>query len=184
MVLGVAWDRIAVVSYDPDWPMAYQAECERILRAVGGARFILEHVGSTSVPALAAKPIIDIMIGLDTLEHAALLLHPLQGLGYDYMSELETVMPERRFLRRIQSGKRTHHIHMVAWGSDFWERHLAFREFLRAHPEQAQTYGRLKLALASAYPDAPEAYIDGKSPLINELETIALAWFKQPADRG
>jgi GrpB-like predicted nucleotidyltransferase (UPF0157 family) len=100
------------------------------------------------------------------------------------MSELETVMPERRFLRRIQSGKRTHHIHMVAWDSDFWKRHLAFREFLRAHPEQAQTYGRLKLALASAYPDAPEAYMDGKSQLINKLETIALAWFKQPADRG
>ena len=134
----------------------------------------VEHVGSTAVPGLAAKPIIDILVRLRSLQDAAGVIPPLEGLGYEYLPEREIETPERRFLARPKTKPRTHHIHMVEVGSDFSERHLLFRDYLRAHPDAAREYEDLKRALAAQFRENREAYTEGKTPFVRRIEEIAL----------
>lgn len=177
MNLGMTIGPIIVVPYDSQWPPAFRQEHDRIAKAFGSNDVIIEHIGSTSVRELAAKPIIDLMIGLDSLTDAPPLISILQEIGYEYVPEFEDVMPERRYFRRNHEGRRTHHIHMVERESEFWKRHMAFRDFLRVHPEHAKAYGQLKSRLAAQYPQDSEAYMDGKNALIKELEVLALDWY-------
>jgi len=149
-------------------------ERARILAAIALPGVAVEHVGSTAVPGLAAKPIIDILIGLSHLEDAAVVIPPLEGLGYEYLPERELETPERRFLARPKTKPRTHHIHMVEVGSDFSERHLLFRDYLRAHPDAAREYEDLKRALAAQFRENREAYTEGKTPFVRRIEEIAL----------
>jgi len=176
MGLGITPGHIVVTPWAPTWPAAFREECARLATAFGALETAIEHVGSTAVPGLAAKPVIDVMIGLPTLDEAPPLIAILKTLGYEYVAAFEAVMPERRYLRRDQDGQRTHHIHMVERDGAFWVRHLAFRDFLRAHPAQAQAYGRLKFQLAGLHPRDAGAYMDGKDGLIKHLEALALEW--------
>lgn len=166
---------IEIHHYNPAWPVLYEEERVR-LRAVLGDRLAgLEHVGSTSVPGLAAKPIIDILAGVVRLELAEACIEPLVALGYRYRPEYESVMPERRYFQREADGRRTHHLHLVAIDSDFWERHLLFRDYLRAHPRVAAHYETLKRVLRDRCVDDPGAYADSKTPFIRQVEALARA---------
>ncbi|MFC6732333.1 MULTISPECIES: GrpB family protein [unclassified Haladaptatus] len=165
---------ITLADYDPDWPAAFDAEASHIESVIGEHIERIEHIGSTAVPGLPAKPIIDIMVGLDALADAARCLGPLEALGYEYVSTFEDVMPERRYLRKSEGDTRTHHLHMVETASDFWERHLAFRDYLRTHPEVAADYADLKRDLAAAHPHDIGAYTDGKDDFIRRVERQAL----------
>lgn len=173
----MAISQVLVVTYDSQWPVAFQAERDRIVEAIGSDKIAIEHIGSTAVPGLAAKPIIDLMIGLDSLSDSPPLISALQRIGYEYVPEFESVMPERRYFRRDHDGRRTHHLHMVEQGSEIWTRHVAFRDFLRTHPERAQAYGQLKAHLAAQYPQDAPSYMEGKDALIKVLEALALDWF-------
>jgi len=135
----------------------------------------VEHVGSTAVPGLAAKPVIDIVVGVRRLKDAAACAAPLAAIGYECVPEYEAEIPDRRYFRKGPFGGRTHHLHMVEFGGAFWRRHLAFRDWLRTHPEDAARYGALKRELAATHEADREAYTEAKNAFVREVEAHVLA---------
>lgn len=125
----------------------------------------LEHTGSTSVPGLAAKPIVDILAGRGLDEPREALIEALQSAGYVYRGEQGIL--GRDFFRR--GNPRQYHLHLTQVGSQFWLDHLTFRDYLRAHSEMAARYAALKLELASLHPHDREAYIEGKTEFVNSI---------------
>ncbi len=170
---------ILIADYDRRWPATYAAESARIEDAIGEWLVAMEHVGSTSVPGLAAKPIVDIMPGLRSLGDSPHIVEPLQKLGYRYFPEHAGVMPERRYFA-LPAGdeyreRRQFHLHSVEPTSAFWRRHLAFRDYLRAHPDTVAEYAALKRRLAAEYGSNREGYTEAKTAFITRIEALALA---------
>jgi GrpB-like predicted nucleotidyltransferase (UPF0157 family) len=162
---------VEVVAYDPRWPLRYDQERDRIAAALGEGAVAIEHVGGTAVPGLPAKPVIDIMVGVPDIERAGQAVAGLINLGYQYVPELESQLPERRYFRR--GVPETHHVHMVAMSSDFWEEHLLFRDYLRTHPQAAEEYGKLKRGLAGRFRFDRDAYRAGKVSFIDTVVDAA-----------
>jgi GrpB-like predicted nucleotidyltransferase (UPF0157 family) len=162
---------IEVVDYDPSWPRRYEEERDRIAAALGDAVVAIEHVGGTAVPGLPAKPVIDLMVGVEDIERAGPAVAGLINLGYEYVPEFESQLPQRRYFRR--GSPETHHVHMVAVGSDFWEEHLLFRDYLRSNPQAAEEYGKLKRGLADRFRFDRDAYRAGKVPFIDTVVDAA-----------
>lgn len=160
---------VIIVPYDTQWPGLYETERGRILERVEPHLETIEHIGSTAVPGLAAKPIIDIMPGLRRLSDARLCIEPLASIGYEYVPEYEEDLPERRYFRKGPPEGRTHHLHMVKEGSDSWERYLLFRNYLRTHDTAAQEYAALKRRLAREHGTDREAFTDGKSAFVRAV---------------
>ncbi|MGH2812324.1 MAG: GrpB family protein, partial [Actinomycetota bacterium] len=156
--------RVVVAEYDPLWPEVFDRERQDILRVAGHVITRLEHVGSTSVPGLLAKPVIDILAGVEDLYDSLRAIAPLRELGYEYVPEYENELRERRYFRKGDPQARTHHVHLVEVGSHFWKRHLAFRDHLRADQAAAEEYARLKGDLARRFPEDREAYTEAKGP--------------------
>ncbi|HKO82999.1 MAG TPA: GrpB family protein [Actinomycetota bacterium] len=162
---------VEVVDYDPDWTRAYAEERDRIGAAIGAAILAIEHVGGTAVPGLPAKPVIDLMVGVEDIERAGPAVAGLINLGYEYVPELESQLPDRRYFRR--GSPETHHVHMVPVSSDYWAEHLLFRDYLRGHPQAAEEYGKLKRGLASRHRLDRDAYRAGKVPFIDMVVAAA-----------
>jgi GrpB-like predicted nucleotidyltransferase (UPF0157 family) len=151
---------IVIADYDPAWARRFEDERAMIYRACGRDAFVrIEHVGSTAVPGLAAKPIIDMMPGVRSLDAFMPLVPLLEAMGYEYVPEYERPMPElndpgmpfRRYFRKDIDGVRAYHMHTVEYGSEFWRDHLLFRNYLRVHPYEARAYADLKRKLAGTY---------------------------------
>ena len=168
---------VRIVDYDPSWPAMYDAEKKAILQAAGEWLVDIQHLGSTSVPGLAAKPVIDIIAAVSDLDDARHIVDPLAALGYDYVPEYEVEMPMRRYFRKGRRGKEgdKYHLHVVEPNSEFWNRHLAFREYLLAHPEAAKDYAELKRRLAVEHGTDVDAYTDAKSEFILGIQEKAAA---------
>ena len=145
--------------------MLFDRERARIERALGSWAEGIEHVGSTAVPGLAAKPIIDIMVGVGSLRDAEHYIKPLEQLCYECRGEAG--IPGRLFFRK--GDPRSHHLHVTESGSEFWERHLFFRNYLRAHPETTREYARLKHHLADHFRTDRTAYTEAKTAFISEV---------------
>lgn len=170
---------VVIVDYDPRWPRFFDEEKTNILRVIGPVVVAIEHIGSTAVPGLAAKPIVDIMVGVQHLSDAGWCIQPLKTLGYEYVSEHEKSLPERRYfrkgnVRRMEQGS-THHLHMVEAASDFWSRQLLFRDYLREHPEEARRYADLKRTLAVRFASDRESYTNAKTDYVQEIVARAKA---------
>ena len=164
---------ITVVDSDPSWPRKYAAERDRIAPALGDNLLAVWHIGSTAVPGLAAKPVIDIMAAVRSLEAADAAAERFAALGYEYLGEFG--IPERRYLRR-GGDERTHQVHIFAAGDTAnMSRHLAFRDYLRAHADVREEYAALKRSLAREFPYDIDAYCDGKAAFVQEHEARALA---------
>jgi D-glycero-beta-D-manno-heptose 1-phosphate adenylyltransferase len=163
---GAGRPLINIAAYDPRWPEMFEEARRQILEAVGEHVEAVEHIGSTSVPGLAAKPIIDIMAAVKDLEDAPLCYTPLHRIGFVYVPQHEAVLPMRRYFRRGPPGATTHHLHLVERRGRFWEEHLLFRDYLRAHPEAARDYGALKSGLAVAHGADRGAYTEAKTDFI------------------
>ena len=157
---------VIVVPYDTNWWKLYEIEREDIIARIGDFILDIQHMGSTSVEGLAAKPIIDIMIGIRSLDDAKYCIPPLEAMGYEYVPEFEKDLPMRRYLRKSANDIRTHHIHMVERSSDFWNKHIAFRNILRSNASIRDEYSALKYRLADAYRDDREGYTDAKTDFI------------------
>jgi GrpB-like predicted nucleotidyltransferase (UPF0157 family) len=171
-------DQIVISEYDPEWPAIFEAEVLRILKVTGDTVTEVEHVGSTSVPGLGAKPIIDIMAAVPQIDDAKAIVEPLGELGYRYLPEYEELIPERRFFRRgIDSP--THHLHVVERTTDFWIDHLLFRDYLRAHPETAKEYEAIKRNLAASIGDDRAAFTVAKTSFIEPVVARAKAWRRE-----
>jgi len=160
---------VRLVDYDPQWPILYQEEKASILSLIGDFVVDIQHIGSTAVPGLGAKPIIDIMVAIRRLALIEECFQPLQTIGYEYRGEYG--IPGRYFFRKPPGdpGARTHHLHMVERESDFWERHILFRDSLRAHPEEAQQYYQLKRELAAKFASDRDAYTEMKTSFIESV---------------
>lgn len=173
MATEADFEPVEVVEYDPGWPGLYERERDLIADALGDLALAIEHVGSTAVPGLGAKPIIDIMVGVRRVADGERCVAPLRGLGYLHKG-LDDI-PGHRYFRKPVNGRRTHQIHMVEVGSEFWERHLLFRDYLREHPEEARDYYELKLRLAERFGTDRLGYNEAKTEFIRSAEGKARA---------
>lgn len=160
--------------HSPGWDAEFRAEAERLRAVLGEEVVAVHHVGSTAIPGISAKPIIDILLAVRQVERLDDFGPEMAGLGYEGRGEFG--LPGRRFFAKTTDGSRTHHIHAYTTGSPELERHLAFRDFMISHPENARAYGRLKESLAKEFPTDIEGYMDGKDAFIKEMEREALAW--------
>jgi GrpB-like predicted nucleotidyltransferase (UPF0157 family) len=165
---------IVIVPYNLEWVDAYNNEAACIREAIGDYLTDLEHIGSTSVPGLAAKPIIDILGGLKSLADTPLIVPLLAELGYTYHPEFETDLPERRYFNKHIGGLKPFHLHMVEPETTFFRRHLAFRNYLRLHPDAAAEYASLKIALAGQFGSDREGYTNAKTEFILNIEHKAM----------
>ncbi|MFQ5951682.1 MAG: GrpB family protein [Candidatus Geothermarchaeales archaeon] len=156
---------IIISDYDPQWPILFQEEKARILDAIGDRIVAVEHIGSTAVPGLGAEPIIDIIVGVRSVVDAEKCINPLERIDYEYVPDYEEELPERRYFRKGPPEEHRH-LHMVEVTNDFWERHLLFRDFLRAHREVAQEYYQLKKRLAVKHGSDHEGYTHAKTKFI------------------
>ena len=158
------------VPYGEGWTSLFEQERARIERAIGPWVEEIEHVGSTAVPGLAAKPVIDIMVGVKSLDDTPILVERLEAVGYEYVPELEQQLPSRRYFRKLRRGRRTHQIHLVERSdAAFWDRHILFRDYLRRHPGVADEYARLKQELSGRFRDDRTAYTEAKTAFIREV---------------
>jgi len=165
---------VTIADYDPQWPILYQEEKDCILEAIGHVIVAIEHVGSTAVPGLGAKPIIDIMVAVSHLADAEGCIDPLQAIGYGYIPEHEVSMPQRRYFDKGPAEARIH-LHVVELAGEFWQRHLLFRDFLRDHAQVAQEYEQLKRELAAKYGSDRAGYTEAKTSFIRSVEARARA---------
>ena len=158
-------EAVELVSYDPTWPEQLEAERAQIAAALGDLATAIHHVGSTAIPGLDAKPIIDTMVVVRRLDDAALCIAPLQALGYAFIDYPQNV--DRRFFRK--GLPRTHHLHIVAEGSQSLVDHLDFRDALRADPALRQQYQELKHVLARDFRNDRAQYSELKGAFIQKV---------------
>ncbi len=164
---------VTIVDYDPTWPQAFAAARAEILEAVGPYVECVEHVGSTSVVGLAAKPIIDIQVGVKEWHEARVTIKPLGARGWLFRGQ--NGIPRRHyFVKRTAAGRRTHHLHMLEVSSERWTEMLAFRDYLRAHPSASSEYADLKCTLASRPLPERGEYTEAKAPFIQRIVAQAL----------
>ena len=169
-------DEVEIVNYDPRWPGLFDQEAKRLREALDPSLILgLEHFGSTAVPNLSAKPIIDILIAVRSLTQAqASFIEPLRNLDYVYWAE--NPKQDRMFFVKGMppfGSRRSHHVHVTEPHGEMWTR-LAFRDYLRAHPEEIETYERLKRRLAAEHQTDREAYTDAKSTYIESVMQKAI----------
>ena len=153
--------------YDPTWPARFEAERAAIAEAIGESIvYGIHHVGSTAVPGLAAKPIIDVLVGVRSLEGSRACFEPLAQIGYMYAPYLPE---EMHWFCKPHPSRRTHHLHLVPVGTQRYTDELGFRERLRADPQAAEEYLALKRDLARRFSHDREAYTDAKSSFVRRV---------------
>ena len=163
-------EEISIAPYDPRWPSLFEKEAASLLSKLPKSIVIkIEHFGSTAVPGLAAKPVIDMLVEVSSLEETReQVVSILEAEGYDYFWRTDVSPAYAWFIKRDAGGKRTHHLHMVEADSKLWER-LKFRDYLREFPEEARRYAELKHLLAEKHPNDRTAYTKGKTEYITRV---------------
>jgi GrpB-like predicted nucleotidyltransferase (UPF0157 family) len=181
-IARVVKEDVAIVPYDPRWSELF--EQERLhLRSCLPADLIgrIEHFGSTAVPGLSAKPIVDMLVEVTSLDETQRRIVPiLEAQGYDYFwrpsSGDDTPPFYAWFIKRDQNGNRTHHLHMVESQFEHWDR-LLFRDYLIEHPDVAMEYGNLKIRLSDIHSSDRVAYTQAKSDFVKRVTTIAKQYY-------
>ncbi len=159
--------KIEVVPYNPEWTSLFAQEATRLRDLFADNLIAIHHIGSTAVPGMPAKPIVDILIEVKDIDRMDVLQHEMEQLGY--LPKGEFGIPGRRFFINGDEIHRTHHIHVFGNGHPRIADHLAFRDFLIAHPNEASTYAQLKQNLAKEFPDDIEGYMSGKHGFIKDI---------------
>ncbi|HLL99758.1 MAG TPA: GrpB family protein [Pyrinomonadaceae bacterium] len=169
-MLGLDRKSVLLVPHRKAWKTLFERE-EKLLRsALGDYAAAIEHIGSTAIPDIAAKPIIDILVGVEAgdLSEVEKYLPPLARIGYEYRGEAGTA--GRRYFRKgTAAAVSTHHLSIAERGGEIWRRHILFRDYLRAEPEAARAYAELKKNLAIKYKERREDYTDGKTGFVEEI---------------
>lgn len=161
---------VVVLPYSPDWPEQFETLHALLRDVFTETDIVIEHIGSTAVPGLAAKPVIDIALGAPTLERIEAKIDALAEDGFDYVRKYERELPMRRyFVRPPMDSLLRVHLHGLVSGDDHWQRHLAFRDALRNDPTMRERYQSLKLLLAERHADDKSAYTEAKAPFILEV---------------
>jgi len=168
-------DEIEIVDYDPRWPARFALESARIRSVLAEPSLEVEHHGSTAVPGLAAKPVIDMLVAVDSIARATRYAMVLVEYGYEEVDpRYRELWPERIVLVRREHGTRVYHVHLMLRGHPVWKRLLAFRDYLRSHPGVAGEYAALKRALASTAGSERHAYMTAKGDFIARTTDVAM----------
>ena len=166
--------RVELISYDSNWKDMYKEESEKIKDVLSDIIIDIHHIGSTAIPGIKSKPVIDILVEVKDIEAVDQYNNKIEELGYEVMGEHG--IPKRRFFRK-GGNKRTHHIHIFKVGNEEIERHINFKEYLIAHPDKAREYSKLKEKLANKYTYDVENYTNSKSDFIKKINRKAkLRW--------
>ena len=167
--------KVEVVPHNSQWRAASEAEAKHVAAALGENVVAIHHIGSTAIPNIYAKPIIDLLVEVRDITEVDGRSSAMESLGYEVMGEFG--IPGRRYFRKDnQEGVRTHQIHAFEVGSAEVERHLTFRDYMIAHPGEAQRYSELKRKLAEEHPQSMDGYTDGKDRFIKEMDQKAARW--------
>ena len=166
--------KVEVRPYDERWQSIFEEEVHNIHNILGAEIIEIHHIGSTAVNGLQAKPVIDIMPVVKEIGKVDEFNKAMTAIGYDPKGE--NGIAGRRYFQK-GGDHRTHHIHFFEMESPEIQRHLAFRDYLRSHPQDAKKYGDLKEQLAMQFPFAIESYIKGKEQLAQEIENKAMEWY-------
>jgi GrpB-like predicted nucleotidyltransferase (UPF0157 family) len=153
--------------YNPNWEKQFEYEKNRILDVLGNKVVGIEHIGSTSIKGLEAKPIIDIIVGAQDLDEVSNFVSPLSEIEYEFVPKSE--FKERRFFRKGLWGQGSCHLHICKFNSNEWSEKLLFRHYLRLHPQVAVEYASLKKELASKYQFDRPMYTKKKEPFIKAI---------------
>jgi GrpB-like predicted nucleotidyltransferase (UPF0157 family) len=162
-------ETIELSPYSPMWPAVFDIERGRLLEIFGADGVRIEHIGSTAIPDLGAKPIIDVLLGAAAMAIIDRAIPALEAGGYRYVPEFERSAPNRRYFVKTHGQPGHFHLHAVVAGTTFWNEHIAFRDALRADPLLAEKYWTLKRRLASRHRHDREAYTEAKSTFIRSV---------------
>ncbi|MCM3088067.1 GrpB family protein [Bhargavaea ginsengi] len=168
--------RLEIRSYQQEWPLQFKEASNTFQEIFGNALTDIHHIGSTSIPGMAAKPVIDILAEVRDIGELETFNHQMELEGF--VARGEHGVPGRRYFVRAEGNVHTHHVHMFANGSDQVKRHLAFRDYLRKHPVEAERYRSLKMRIAEEGVKDVKLYQERKAPLIRELQESAEKWME------
>ncbi len=167
--------RVLVEPHDPCWAKSFELESRIVARALGPDVSAVHHIGSTAIPGIHAKPVIDMLVEVADISRIDVRAPEMIALRYEALGEFG--IAGRRFYRKDDdAGVHTHHVHAFAASNSEVERHLAFRDFMLAHDDWAGRYSDLKRSLGQAHPDDIEAYMAGKDSFIKEVDQRAATW--------
>jgi GrpB-like predicted nucleotidyltransferase (UPF0157 family) len=160
---------VYLVPYDNAWPSLFEKDRALLLDHLGSNVRAVVHIGSTAIPGIPAKPIIDVMALVDDVSVAPSLFDAFERIEYHYFPYDEARVPERRWFCKPDALRRTHHLHLTQIGSPHHRNQILFRDHLRRHPDDRDRYAALKRELALRFPNDREAYTDGKSEFVREI---------------
>lgn len=163
-----------IVEHDPNWPIEFEEEKTRVLGALRINEERIKHIGSTSIPGLGAEPIVDITVGIPTMEQASFYLTSLERIGYEWR---DYTVPGTWYIRKELPWR--FNLHMTEYGNEFWLVHLLFRDHLRTHHEIARTYESLKRNLMAKFATEPRIYNESKTEFIQGVVSNARAEYGQ-----
>ena len=172
--------KVEVVPHNPLWRDAFEAEAKEVAAALGENVVAIQHIGSTAIPNIYAKPVIDLLVEVRDIAQVDGQSSAMESLGYEVMGEYG-INGRRYFRKDNREGIRTHHIHAFETGSAEIERHLTFRDYMIAHPAEAQRYSELKRKLAKEHTQSMDGYMDGKEGFIKEMDRRAARWRRSQA---
>jgi GrpB-like predicted nucleotidyltransferase (UPF0157 family) len=170
-------DPVIIVDYDPRWVAVFEVLQDRLAKMLGSLPVTIEHIGSTSIPGAAAKPIIDIDVVVQSKRSVGRAIRLLTGAGYRHMGDLGIAGREAF---ENPAGSPEHHLYVVVSGNSEHTRHLLFRDYLRKHPDEVRKYSRLKRSLAAKFRKDREAYTEGKTEFVEK----ALVRARRPSRRN
>lgn len=166
-MLGLDKNKVVITPYSPEWTIEFKKEKRTLETLLKGRVFAIEHVGSTSIPGLSAKPIIDIAVAVQTKDLLYDLIPILSKNGYDVIDAIET--KGEVLARKGPPERRTHYIHIEVIDSTFWRNHILFRDYLLAHPESVKQYELLKKDISEKYKDERKKYTAAKNEFIQDI---------------
>jgi GrpB-like predicted nucleotidyltransferase (UPF0157 family) len=166
-MIGLKRGVVKLSKYNPKWKTLFEEESALIFSAAENFIADIQHIGSTAIPEIVAKPIIDILAAINSLSNIAKIIDPLKALGFIYRGEQG--IPDRHLFVKGEEDYRTHHLHVVEKEHSEWTKHILFRDYLRKHPQEAQKYSKLKQVLLKKYELDREKYTTGKSEFIEEI---------------
>lgn len=174
-MVGVERGKVRLAEYDPQWKAIAESTVNLLKSLLGGAALDIQHVGSTSIPYIHAKPIIDIFVGMGAVEDIMPYREVLAANGIFFRRE--AIPGQLLFvIGDLEKEIVTHHVHIVRYGSGQWQNYVNFRDYLLAFPQKAREYEDLKMRLASQYADDRKSYTAGKEKMIERLLREAAAW--------
>ena len=166
--------KVQLSEYNPEWVSLFLKEKDIIADKLGNKIVTIEHIGSTSVPGLGAKPIIDILLGVRKISDADEFIPKMLELGYEYRNHFENVMPYRRYFTKPGY----YHVHTVEVTSSFWKRHIQFRDYMREHDDVRDAYCKIKKELAEHEWNDTNDYAYAKTEFVRRIEKAADEYFR------